>query len=196
MALPNKTARLRPQDGELSRIQDNLAELLDAVLSFLNTVFSYNTKTKALTVSVPLAVTGGISQGSRFIGSKGFIGQSTLATNGTYLLMLFAPGSTTGFVNTAFVAPFSGSIAAFTAKVYGAAPTAGTIAIASAGCVKNATAPATLATTIATTSLLATYAPGAYPFGAGTQIDVQVTSAGWVQPAGVTGIEVTMWVYC
>jgi hypothetical protein len=159
----------------------------------LNFVVNNGTLAAQITSTGAFNAPHGITQGSRFVALNGRIGQNLLATNGTYTVSVNAPGSTPGIDGEAFNPAFPGSIAAITAKVYAAAATAGTITFTTQGATTNPTTPVWSGTS---GQFVATFTPGQYPFVANSPIFVTATSSGWVQPAGTTGIQVEMWVYC
>jgi len=140
------------------------------------------------------AVAGGVTQGSRVCAVRGFVGQSSLGTDGAYIVAQYAPGATPGFTNDTHVATQPGSIAAISCRAYGATGSAGTLQFVSNGALVNVSTAA-IGFAAINSRYFATFAPGAFPYVAGQPLNVTVTSAGWVQATGTTGIQVALWVY-
>lgn len=193
-----KVNRINPKDQDLSMVQRYLADPLDKTLKFINNAFSAIDSSNNLTTTAALNVTGGITAGSRCLSELGYIPQSSLASAGTYQPQLYAPGSSPGFAGCPFIAPYNGSIAAFTCKPYGAQPTAGTLQFASIFCTTNFSTAAISYSALALSGkgYYQAFTPGAYPFVAGSAVNITVTSAGWTQATGATGVYMTLWVYC
>ena len=150
--------------------------------------------TGVTTLTGGLNANGGVLAGSRVCGLKGTVGQNSLSVNGTYGVQAFGAGSTAGPITTFHVPTRAGCIAAISAKIYNAVATAGTISIASVGATTNINT-GSFGYTLVNNTYTQTFAFGAFPYTAGSQIGLNVTSSGWVQASGTTGIELTLWVY-
>lgn len=171
MTLPAVTPQISASEYEVTRIQTNICGVVDQLLE----------------------VVAQLSQGSRLMALKGVVGQNELAVNGTYTLKNYMAGSAPAFAQTRFLTPFAGSIAGITAKVYEAPVTAGTLNISTVGATTNvSTGPISLVDA----SYYTTFEPGQYPFSARSNLGLTITSSGWTQAAGATGIEIELWVYC
>jgi hypothetical protein len=185
-------------DATVQRGFDAVADAIQQTVDTISKAFTLSST--AVTIRVPatvsgsLAVTGGVTQGSRLMALKGWVGQNTLAANGTYDVQAYLPGSAPAFAAISFVPPWAGSIAGISAKVYGATVTAGSLTIATLNATTNATTGA-LAYTSFSSPFTTTFTPGAYPFAAGVSLRVQAISSGWTQAAGATGVEINLFVY-
>lgn len=182
-----------PGDPAIQRAFNAVSTAMSQTVDTLAAAF--NLTSALVTVKTALSVTGGITAGSRTFALRGVVGQNNLVTDGSYGAGVYASGSTPGFTPTYFVAPWAGSIAGVSAKVYNAVATAGTLEITTRGATKNIDTGAVNFINFNTPNYVKTFTPGAYPFAAGDSISLQVISVGWVQGAGATGVECTLFVY-
>jgi hypothetical protein len=200
MALPNKTARLRPEDGDLSRIQDNLAGPIDSILSFLTAVFSYNSKLKTLMATVPVVLAKGVSGPLAATGPisgttgafSGGVTQGSRTSLGTYSVAVAAGATTNANIFPDLGMPYSGSIAAITTRINAAIP-AGSLTAR----VLNETSALTTSTNTAEVGGFfssTVFAPGAYPFNTGDVLIIQYTTTAAFAPA--QNVYFSLWVYC
>lgn len=150
--------------------------------------------TNSLTVGGNVAAVGGVTQGSRSLALRSFVSAASLSGTTSNFTTNYLPGSTAGFGQMTFVAPYAGSVASLSARTYGATGTAGSLTVVTTGLNTNATT-SSFGFSAVNTGAYQNYTPGLYQFSAGSTFGLTVNTNGWTQGSGNTGVDVCLWVY-
>lgn len=179
--LPQATIKLRPQDQDLSLIQDNLASPVDQLLKFINGLLDGSTSEalKVASLTAAGAVVGAtVASGAGFKAILGpFTFYDSAFVTGAPHNTVFPILNTTGPAATSVVGhapmPFAGSVVGVAVEYFGGTATNTSVTVKKNG---SALVTATNITTGSTfSSGTATYAKGANQFVANDDLTLDVS---------------------